>query len=133
MQFVLSEFAVAVLVESLEGSRRVGDLFGRELAIVVRVEHLHQRIARGSVPTPPAFRVAIGRTLAFVIAVTPRRTFRRLRDDNRCAQGAKHTDDPQRSTHGQSPKCFQCELAELAPNAALTGHAVVHPIKVLFA
>jgi hypothetical protein len=104
MQFVLAEFAVAVLVEFLEGSRRVGDLFGRELAIVVRVEHLHQRIARGPVATPTAFRVAIGRALAFVIVITPRRTFRRLCDDNGRAQGAKHTDDPKRSTHGQSPK-----------------------------
>jgi hypothetical protein len=103
MQLVLAEFAIAVLVEFLEGGRRVGDLIGRELAIVVRVEHLHQRIARGSVPPPTAFGVAIGRALTFVITVTPRRTFRRLRDDNGRAQGAKHTDDPE-LTHGQSPK-----------------------------
>jgi len=103
MQFVLSEFAIAVLVEFLECSRRVGDLFGRELAIVVRVEHLHQWIARRSVPPPAAFRVALGRPLAVIIVITPRRTFRRLRDDNGRAQGAKHTDDPE-PTHGQSPK-----------------------------
>jgi hypothetical protein len=103
MQFVLGEFAVAVLVEFLESSRRVGDLFGREFPVVVRVKHLHQWIARGSVPTPPAFGVAIGRALAVVIVITPRRTFRRLRDDNGRAQGAKHTDDPE-PTHGPSPK-----------------------------
>jgi hypothetical protein len=112
MQFVLSEFAVAVLVEFLESSRRVGDLFGRELAIVVRVEHLHQRIARGSVPAPPAFRVSIGRALAFVITVTSRRTFRRLRDDNSRAQGAKHSDDPE-PTHGSLPSDFNVRSRKL--------------------
>jgi hypothetical protein len=104
MQLILTEFAVAVFVEFLESSRRVGDLFGREFPVVVCVEHFHQRITRRPAPASTAFRTAIGRALAFVFVIAARRTFRRLRDDNGRAQGANHTDDPNCSTHGDSPK-----------------------------
>jgi hypothetical protein len=104
MQFILGELSVAVFVEFLERGRRVGDLFGRELAIVVRVEHLHQRIARRTAPASAAFRTAIGRALAFVFVFAARRTFRRLRDDGGCAQGTQNSDGPNHATHGLTPK-----------------------------
>jgi hypothetical protein len=103
MQFVFAELAIAVFVELLQRGRRVGNLFGRQHTVVIRVEHFHQRIARR--PMSPA--AAFGRTLAVVLVITAWRTFRGLRDNNGSAQGAQNSHDPKRATHLTGlPKVF---------------------------
>jgi hypothetical protein len=120
MELVPGEFAVAVLVEFLQSRRRVGDLFRRKFAVVVGVEHLHERIARRFLPPAAAFGVAIGRALALVIVIIPRRTFGRLGDDNGRAQRAAHSDDPKHATHGHFSRVFRRKPARVAHFRAAT-------------
>jgi len=100
MQFVLAELSVAVLVKLLERGRRIGNLFGRQLAVAIGIEHFHQRIARRTMSPSASFR----RSLAVIFVLTARRAFRRLGDNDGGAQGAQHSDDPQRATHNTISK-----------------------------
>jgi hypothetical protein len=100
MQFIRGELSVGVLVELLECGRRIGNFFSGQLAVVVGVEHFHQRIAGRTVPPISApFSTVFRRTLAVAVVVTSWRPFRRLGDDNGRSQRAQHTDDPERATH----------------------------------
>jgi hypothetical protein len=112
MQFVLGELSVAVRVEFLESGRRVGDLFRREHAVMVGVEQLHQGIARKPVAPPALVEVATGRPLSIILVIAARRNLRRLRDDDRCAQGTKDSDNVKRPTHVRSPIVCDAELGK---------------------
>lgn len=95
MQFVLAELSVAVLVEFLERGGRIGNFFGRQLAVVIGIEHFHQRIARRTMSPSAPFRWS----LAVIFVLAAGRAFRRLGDNDGGAQGTQHSDDPQRATH----------------------------------
>jgi hypothetical protein len=100
MQLIRGELSVRVLVELLECGRRIGDFFSGQFAVVIGVEHFHQRIAGRTVrPTAAPFSTALRRTLAVAVVVTSWRSFRRLGDDSGRSQRAQHTDDPERATH----------------------------------
>ena len=74
-QFVLSEFAVAIFIELLEGRRRVGDFLLGELPVVVRVERFHKGIgwmpmsAAAGRALRPVLTVARTLTIAFVVSL----------------------------------------------------------------
>jgi hypothetical protein len=101
MQFVFAQLPVAVLVESFECGRCVGDLFRRKLAVVIGVEHLHQRIARRakSAAAPAPFRATFGRATPLALVVALRRAFRRLCENSGRPEGTKQAGDPKRATH----------------------------------
>jgi hypothetical protein len=103
VQFVLAEFSIAVLVELLERGGGVGNLFGRQLTVMVGVEHLHQGIARRS-PPPALLRTSLGRTLRVVLVIAAGGAFQGLRDDDRRTQGTQNSNDPQRATHSTISK-----------------------------
>jgi hypothetical protein len=98
VQFVLAELSIAVLVELLKRDRGVGNLFGRQLTVMIGVEHLHQGIARRSSPAT-LLGPALGRTLSVVLVIAARGAFGGLRDDDRSAQGTQNSNDPKRATH----------------------------------
>jgi hypothetical protein len=112
-QFVLRQFAVAVLVELLEGGGSVGDFFGGEDAVMVGIEGFHERIGRPALASA-AWRslrwtsvVVAGRwTLRALFVVALRAPFRRLGNNHHRTERANDADRPKnvsRSKHVDLP------------------------------
>jgi hypothetical protein len=78
-QFVFGEDPIPVFIQRFERRRRAGELFGRNLAVVVLVDHIEQKIRRRPSSTS-------GRSAASWTPVLSRGTVRRLRKGNSHAQ-----------------------------------------------
>jgi hypothetical protein len=106
VQLVKGQFSIAVLIERFERGGRIGDLFGRQLAVVVGVQSFHQRVARRPVPPPAAapFPIAVGRTLTIAFVIPAGRPLGGLRNDHGRSQRTQHTNDQERATHFVSPR-----------------------------
>jgi hypothetical protein len=115
-QFVLGQFAVAVLVELFEGGGSVGDFLSGEDAVVVGVEGFHERIGRPPL-APPAWRslrrpsvVAGRRTLRALFIVALRTPFRRLGHNDHRTERTNYAD--------RSQKVFRSKHVDLPANQA---------------
>jgi hypothetical protein len=97
-QFVLGQLSVAILVQLLEGSRRVGDfLFGKH-AVVVCVERFHERIGWMAMAASTralqrtVLTVARWRTLTISFVVPLRRPLGGLGHNGHRAERTNHAD-----------------------------------------